>query len=51
MIIQSSFHNVWTFMLMYAYVCWSLSHVQLFTTPWTVAYQDPASIEFSRQEY
>ena len=29
----------------------SLSHVQLFATPWTVAYQAPASMEFSRQEY
>ena len=29
----------------------SLSHVQLFATPWTVAYQAPPSIGFSRQEY
>ena len=29
----------------------SLSHVQLFATPWTVAYQAPQSMEFSRQEY
>ena len=29
----------------------SLSRVQLFATPWTVAYQAPQSIEFSRQEY
>ena len=29
----------------------SLSHVRLFTTPWTVAYQAPPSMEFSRQEY
>ena len=28
----------------------SLSHVQLFATPWTVAYQAPLSIGFSRQE-
>ena len=27
-----------------------LSHVQLFVTPWTVAYQAPLSMEFSRQE-
>ena len=27
-----------------------LSHVQLFVTPWTVAYQAPQSMEFSRQE-
>ena len=29
----------------------SLSHVQLFATPWTIAYQDPPSVGFSRQEY
>ena len=29
----------------------SLSRVQLFATPWTVAYQSPQSMEFSRQEY
>ena len=29
----------------------SLSCVQLFVTPWTVAYQAPPSMEFSRQEY
>ena len=29
----------------------SLSRVQLFTTPWIVAYQAPPSMEFSRQEY
>ena len=29
----------------------SLSHVQLFATPWTVAYQAPLSMEFSRQNY
>ena len=28
----------------------SLSHVQLFVTPWTVAYQAPPSMGFSRQE-
>ena len=28
-----------------------LSHVQLFATPWTVAYQAPLSTGFSRQEY
>ena len=28
----------------------SLSHVQLFGTPWTVAYHSP-SVGFSRQEY
>ena len=29
----------------------SLSHVQLFVTPWTVACQLPLSMGFSRQEY
>ena len=29
----------------------SLSRVQLFATPWTVAYQAPPSMGFSRQEY
>ena len=29
----------------------SLSHVWFFVTPWTVAFQDPLSMEFSRQEY
>ena len=29
----------------------SLSHVRLFTTPWTVACQAPPSMGFSRQEY
>ena len=29
----------------------SLSCVRLFVTPWTVAYQAPQSVEFSRQEY
>ena len=29
----------------------SLSRVRLFVTPWTVVYQAPLSMEFSRQEY
>ena len=29
----------------------SLSYVQLFVTPWTVAYKAPPSMGFSRQEY
>ena len=29
----------------------SLSHVQLFGTPWTVVCQAPPSMEFSRQEH
>ena len=31
-------------------VCYSLSHVLLLTTTWTVAHQAPLSMEFSRQE-
>ena len=31
---------------------WKWSHsVRLFATPWTIAYQDPLSMGFSRQEY
>ena len=29
----------------------SLSHVQIFATPWTVAHQAPLSMGFSGQEY
>ena len=29
----------------------SLSRVQLFVTPWTIAYQAPPSMGFSRQEH
>ena len=32
-------------------VVWSLSHVHLFATPWTVSCQAPLSMVFSRQEY
>ena len=28
-----------------------LSHVGLFTTPWTIAFQAPLSMGFSRKEY
>ena len=31
--------------------CQSLSHVQLFGTPWTVVHQAPLSMGFSKQEY
>ena len=33
------------------YIVQSLSHVQLFATTWTVDYQAPLSIGFSRQEF
>ena len=32
-------------------VCELLSYVRLFAKPWTIAYQAPLSMEFSRQEY
>ena len=42
-----SFSNAWKWKVKVK----SLSPVQLFTTPWTVAYQAPPSMGFSRQEY
>ena len=42
-----SFSNAWKWKVKVK----SLSHVRLFTTPWTVAYQAPPSVGFSRQEY
>ena len=42
-----SFSNAWKWKVKVK----SLSHLQLFTTTWTVAYQPPASMGFFRQEY
>ena len=42
-----SFINAWKWKLKVK----SLSHVRLFVTPWTAAYQAPPSMGFSRQEY
>ena len=42
-----SFSNVWKWKVKVK----SLSRVWLFATPWTVAYQAPLSMGFSRQEY
>ena len=42
-----SFSNAWKWKVKVK----SLSRVRLFATPWTVAYQAPPSIGFSRQEY
>ena len=42
-----SFSNAWKWKVKMKL----LSHVQLFTTPWTAAYQAPPSMGFSRQEY
>ena len=38
-------------LIMFAAVVHSLSCVRLFATPWTVAYQAPLSVGFSRQQY
>ena len=40
----------WTSSNVSTLCCAVLSHIQLFATPWTVAYQTPLSMEFSRQE-
>ena len=45
--VSISFSNAWTWKVKVK----SLSHVQLFATPWTAAYQDPPYMGFSRQEY
>ena len=42
-----SFSNAWKWRVKVK----SLSHVWLFVTPWTAAYQAPLSMGFSRQEY
>ena len=42
-----SFSNAWKWNVKVK----SLSHVRLFATPWTAAYQAPPSMGFSRQEY
>ena len=42
-----SFSNAWKWKVKVK----SLSHVRLSATPWTVAYQAPPSVGFSRQEY
>ena len=42
----------WFFILIYVYMhAQLLSHVRLFGTPWTVAYQAPLYMGFSQQEY
>ena len=42
-----SFSNAWKWKV----IVKSINHVQLFATPWTVAYQAPLSMGFSREEY
>ena len=45
--VATSFSNAWKWKVKMK----SLSHVRLFATPWTAAYQAPPSMGFSRQEY
>ena len=47
---SSSLFLPFTYEVNWSEVKW-LSHVRLFATPWTVAYQAPPSMGFSRQEY
>ena len=42
-----SFSNAWKWKVKVK----SLSHVRIFATPWTAAYQAPPPMRFSRQEY
>ena len=51
--LSSSFSILRKFHLVFYVLCCaqSLSHVQLFVTPWTVACQAPLSMGLSRQEY
>ena len=44
-------HHTYTYTLTLTLTLKSLSRVRLFATPWTVAYQAPPSVEFSRQQY
>ena len=53
--------DIYIYPIGYTYVCIYIcifmsmlsrfSHIQLFVTPWTAAYQAPLSIEFSRHKY
>ena len=45
--VATSFSNAWKWKVKVK----SLSHVRLFATPWTAAYQAPPSMRFPRQEY
>ena len=51
---DNSFQKIWYINIYKGPVLFCLSHfrhVPLFVTPWTVAYQAPLSMGFSRQEY
>ena len=45
------FYEAFTSKSLYPHVCLIPCCVRLFTTLWTVAYQAPLSLGFSRQEY
>ena len=45
------FYFMYVYKDRYFFVVQSLSHVQLFATPWTVTHKAPVFMEFSRQEY
>ena len=46
-----SLHPNLGFFVFLVLLVYSLSHAQLFVTPWTVAHQAPPSVGFPRQEY
>ena len=47
---QTFIYKFWGFIIQHVKVK-SLSRVRFFATPWTVVYQAPPSVRFSRQEY
>ena len=51
LIILDISHSFYPLLVSVTFVCQSLSRVQLFATPWTVAREAPLSMGFSRQEY
>jgi len=46
-----SYHIYYSYCIQHIVKVKSLSRVRLFATPWSVAYQAPLSMGFSRQEY
>ena len=48
---ETQWWGVLPILIPYRAAAWSLNHVWLFVTPWTVAHQPPLSMGFSRQEY
>ena len=49
--LKNNCHRNSTFWVLLCMLLNCFSHVQLFATPWTVAFQAPLSLGFSRQEY